>query len=360
MKPKVLLLQGSLSSYRVPIYNIIAKHVDLTIAYNIKNEALESCSFNIIKLETRKIAGLFFVRNHFFKLCSQYDIVIYMADMHYLSYCILPFINRTYKVIPWTIGVRASYKRRYDVNRKIGYIDKIYSRILNHSDAVIFYMNDAVLFWRNRIDKEKVFIAHNTVKVLDRPFSPDLSEKKNILFIGTLYKEKKIYELIYAYMRAKKNCLSPGFPLLEIIGKGDEFENIKSLVKDSGFDSCINLRGAIYDEEVLAKYFQRSLVCISPDQAGLSVLKSMGYGVPYVTRYDAITGGERFNIKEEITGLFYSEFDQLVKIIEEVHKNPTKFLVLGKNAQEYYRSHATPEHMAQGVLDAISYVLEHE
>src|SRR6185312_870317 len=120
--------------------------------------------------------------------------------------------------------------------------------------------------------------------------------KNRILFIGTLYKEKKIYELIDAFIEAKNNEKNGEFLYMDIIGKGDELENIKDIIKKNGLSESVFLHGAIYDEKQLAEYFSRSLLCISPDQAGLSVLKSMGYGVPYVTRTDAITGGERLNI----------------------------------------------------------------
>lgn len=357
MNPKILLLESIISSYRIPIYNIIAEHVDLTIAYTIKNENPENCRFSTINLQYRKIAGLIFITNGFGNLCEKYDVVIFLSDLHYLSYCILPFIRRRYKVIPWTIGIRASYTKRYDINRRKDLIDRIYGAVLKKSDAIIFYMKDPIKFWGSSIDKNKVFIAHNTVEVV--PNEQDNDQFKNsILFVGTLYKEKKIYELIEAFIEAKKKCNVKNFLKLDIIGNGEEYENIKALILEQKLSNCIFLHGAIYDEEELANYFAQSLLCISPDQAGLSVLKSMGYGVPYVTRTDAITGGERLNIINQENGLLYKTQGELVSIIEDAFMEPSKYLIMGRNAKEYYLSKATPQHMAQGVLDAIKYVLD--
>lgn len=356
MKPNVLLLQATLSLYNVPVYSIIAQNVDLTVGYTIKNECKEDLSFKIMRLNYKRIGSLFFIKKGFFKMCSQYDVVIFLSDLHYISYCSLPFIRRKYKVIPWTIGIRASYTRRYDINRKKNFIDRIYGEVLKKSDAIIFYMKAPVLYWGDSINKDKIFIAHNTVEVI--PNEIDKCKIKNrILFLGTLYKEKKIYELINAYIKAKVNFHPNKFLYLDIIGGGDEYENIKAIIEEQGLTDSIFLHGPIFNETELAKHFSKSLLCISPDQAGLSVLKSMGYGVPYVTRENAITGGERLNIIDKENGLLYNTQEELISIIEDAHKNPENYITMGIKAQKYYLSNSTPKHMAQGFIDAIKYVL---
>lgn len=355
MKPKVLILQEVLSFYSVPIYNIIVQDIDLTVAYTTKNECTKEVLFKIVKLNYTKIAGISFMKKDFHKIISEYDVVIFLADLHNFSFCLLPFIKRKFKVIPWTIGIRASYTRRYDINRKKSFIDLVYGHVLNRSDAIIFYMKEPVKFWPN-IDKKKIFVAHNTVEVLANEI--DKSQQKNrILFIGTLYKEKLIYELIDAYIEAKKRSNSNEFLYLDIIGKGEEYENIEAIIKEQNLSDYIILHGPIYDEKELARKFSKALLCISPDQAGLSVLKSMGYGVPYVTRTNAITGGERLNINHGENGLLYNSKEELILIIQDAFKNPEIYLNMGENAQKYYISNTTTRHMAQGIIDAINYVL---
>lgn len=356
MKQKVLLLQGTLSLYNVPAFNIIGQNVDLTVAFLVNNESNEKLSFKVLKLNYKKIGGIFFITNEFYKLCSKYDVIIFMPDLHHFSYCSLPFIRRTYKVIAWTIGIRASYTRRYDVSRKIEFLDKIYGHILNKSDAIIFYMKAPIEFWSNLINKDKVFIAHNTVEVLTCKIQ-NKSQKNRILFIGTLYKEKKIYELIEAFIEAKKKINEKNFLCLDIIGNGEEYHNIKKIIEDHGLSDSIILHGSVYDEIKIFEFFSKSLLCISPDQAGLSVLKSMGYGVPYVTRENAITGGERLNIINQENGVLYNSKEELVFIIEDAYKNPELYIDMGINAQKYYNDNATVRHMAQGFIDAINYVL---
>jgi glycosyltransferase involved in cell wall biosynthesis len=218
---------------------------------------------------------------------------------------------------------------------------------------LIFYTPVPIPWWEERgISRAKCFVAHNTVEVLP-PDHRINYDRNSILFVGTLYKQKNIDELLSAYFEAKGG--REDFPMLEIVGGGDEFARLKRETAGRG----VVLHGPVFDEDRLAQIFRRSIVCVSPDQAGLSVLKSMGYGVPYVTRRTAITGGEIFNITDGLNGFLYDSPDQLVALLSETNSNPAKFLAAGAAAREHYQANATPELMVKGITDAIEYALHH-
>lgn len=357
-KVNVLLLQESIVAYRLPIYNIIAKEVNLTVAYTDKSKSSGKDLFKVIKLDKTSFKGFHIITSGFQKLCNKFDVVIFMADLHYLSYCLLPFKKRSFKAIPWTIGIRASYTRLYDVNRQKDTVDKVYSKILKKSDAIIFYMETAKEFWKEILPEENIFIAHNTVETLGEETISNKVSKTKVLFVGTLYKEKKIYELIEAFQEAKKDFKLGCNITLDIIGDGEEYANIKQYISDHSLEDSVFLHGAIYDEYIIQKYFRASLLCVSPNQAGLSVLKSMGYGVPFVTRTNAITGGERDNIESGVTGIFYNNINELKELILDASVNPDFYVEMGERAYKYYQENATPQIMANGVLEAIKYSLK--
>lgn len=67
---------------------------------------------------------------------------------------------------------------------------------------------------------------------------------------------------------------------LHIVGEGDQKEALMNLTTKLGINSNVLFYGALYDEIKISKLFSQSIICISPTQAGLSVPKSLGYGVP--------------------------------------------------------------------------------
>src|SRR5690606_5517370 len=152
----------------------------------------------------------------------------------------------------------------------------------------------------------------NTVEVL--PINDKQGGKDKILFIGSLYRQKKIFELLESYKEAVKQFEKKPIGL-HIVGNGSEFDKVKSWISDTNLGEHIILHGAIFDEKKLCELFSSAFACISPGQAGLSVLKSFGYGVPFITHIDAITGGERLNIQNMVNGILFDNYSELSGII---------------------------------------------
>lgn len=352
---KVIVIQEFVSSYNDAVYEIMNNSVDLTIAYTSKCEVKEP-KYKTLELPHWKLSS-FVWHKKFNRLINQYDVVIVNGHFRLVKAAILPFLPHKPKVISWTIGVHVSYKKAYNLSQKPDTSDKLLQMLNNHCDACIFYMPQPIEYWKQykNIDESKYFVAHNTVKVADFDELPSIEERDKFLFVGTLYKQKGISELIEAYDTAKKKIGS--LPKLYIVGKGPEEHLVKDLVDEKGLSDCVVMTGAIYDENILKDYFLSSLLCISPKQAGLSVQKSLGYGVPFVTRPDSITGGERLDIKDKENGFFYDSIEELSEILVNAATNPAEIDKMSSRAREYYLAEASPEKMAQGALDAIEYVM---
>lgn len=352
-KKKVLLVVNTISSYRAETYNIIGKHFDFTVGYNVADQTQGECNFKKIKFDTRKIGPFTFFGKAFWKECRKYDAVITLIDLHNFEFAIVPFVKRPYKLLTWSIGFRCSYTRPFDVNRKITLLDRHTYRMLQAADANIFYMEKAKEFWtRTKLDLTKVFVAPNTTTTL--PIDGK-NEKTSILFVGTLYQGKGVDKLITAFGDATKGSKSN--ITLDIVGKGEEREALERLTESLGLSDKVRFHGAIYDESVLARLFAKALLCVSPTQAGLTVPKSMGYGVPMVTKRYAITGGEIYHIKNGENGILYDRDEELPEILRLVISDPLAFEQMGKTARKYYMENAQPKHQAQGVIGAINFAM---
>lgn len=352
MKTKVLLLQNTLMHYRVPCWNILADKYDFTVGFFDKDQTIDgACKFKKIKFDVIHF-GPFEIVKKVRKIAKAYDVVIFMDDLHVPSYSLIPVLPHNYKVLTWGIGFRVSYTRPYLTHRKHTFLDNVCEFILNKCDAIIFYMEKAKEFWGDsRIDMKKVFVAPNTTEVVSISFDNHL--KNNCLFVGSLYKGKGVDLLIKSFAEAKKEVNSTA--KLIIVGAGQMRDELETMVNRVGLTNDVVFAGPIYDENKLSKYFESALVCISPLQGGLSCPKSMGYGVPFITRKDAITGGEIYHMTPGVNGIMYEKDSDLTEIIKDVMKTPDKYIAMGEAAKQYYDEYATPQHMAQGVIDAISF-----
>lgn len=352
---KVLLIQNVISNYRVPVYNIIAKEFDLTVLYS-SGTVPKDATFQSLYLGAKKKGAFTFFEKGIYSIIRDFDVVVFPYDPMHISLLVelvRSKIGGKTKFIPWGIGVPASYNVKYDSPTRSS---KLFYMLAKWADAAVFYSDyPKDKYKKMGVLDEKLFVAHNTVAVYDLD-NYNESERDSILFVGSLYKQKGVGLLLEAYLRAY-NSSSNLLPLF-IIGGGEEYENIKKWICDNKLEHKIHLEGAIYDEVQLASYFLRARACISPNQAGLSVQKSLGYGVPFVTKEDAITGGEIFDVHNGNTGVLYKEDSQLADMIMDINNNPNKYLEMGALGKKFYNENRTVDMMAQSTINAIYYVLK--
>lgn len=136
-KVSVLILQHTVSAYNIPMYELLSEMVNLTVGYTRKNESNKVLPFNVKKLKSYLIGPFVFVPClHSF--CSNFDVVIYMPDMHFISYIMLCFLKRKYKLISWSIGIRASYSLRYDLDRPMTLLDRCFKLLLKNQMLIYF------------------------------------------------------------------------------------------------------------------------------------------------------------------------------------------------------------------------------
>ncbi|MFK2465247.1 glycosyltransferase family 4 protein [Bacteroides fragilis] len=351
-KIKVIIFYNQLFHYRIPIWNILAQKCDLTVTYSEGGEVQipDNVEFKVKYLPPIKKASRFVIqKENIRELAKHYDVVIAYGDIAWLKYSTLPWFNKQ-KVIFWTLGVSASYDSGYDANSTW---DKIRCFFYKQADAMAFYTTHPIeKYSKMGIPRERMFEAPNTVAVC--PIDTNV-KRDSILFIGTLYRQKGIQYLLDAYKVNKDN---PNIVPLNIVGKGPDFDYIADWIKENGMENFIFMRGAIYDNEEKAKYFEKAIACISPLQTGLSVLESMGYGVPFITVKDAITGGELFNVHNGVDGILMDNATELNEIIGDIFVHKEKYLEYGRKAKDFYDNNRTPQHMADGLWKAIQFVLK--
>ena len=239
------------------------------------------------------------------------------------------------------ISSKTGLKKKKIIDSFRFFIASRYKGVLLYSQLVAdYYIN-------NSVDEKKVFVANNTIKV-PKP-KEYISKPKDILFIGTVNERKKLDDLLIAFFNIlpeidKDICLN-------VVGDGPMLDEYINLVENFEDPNRVIFHGRIESSEELEKLFSKSLLSVSLGQAGLSILHSFSFGVPFMSYKTAINGGELENIENLVTGCI-TEPDDLEKDLISVLNSPKELKKMGSNCYKLYWESRTVEHFANSFIKA--------
>ncbi|HAS6628211.1 glycosyltransferase family 4 protein [Vibrio parahaemolyticus] len=338
-----IILDHELKNYRLAFFNALADNFNNVHVIHPGSKDFIDLKFSHESVKVKK--------NKFFEFrvypdLNDYDIVVHMQNIRIINLWLLslnPF--KKYSLYHWGIGWSSS--KGLDRDNLVIYILRCFLMLI--SNGTIFYSNTI----RNRYPKfikHKTYVAPNTIS---NNLTMDCSglEKDCFIFIGTLNSRKGLDELIDAYSRYVLNSKYNIFNLI-IIGDGAYKETLRRLILEKGLSDKVEMVGAISSESEKVKYFKRAVACVSPRQAGLSILESFSYGVPFICYKNAISGGEHFNIDNGKNGFLVKNVNELYYILLKLSNDPDLYRSLGKHAFDFYTSGRTIEHMVNGFCEA--------
>lgn len=344
MKKKILLGYNYILHYRKPLFNLLAEKYELVVLHSGNETVEEKDSYTELIVPTKKMGPFFFQRGLLKEIKKEeYDYVILLFDLRWVYTIFSIYLyNKKAKLILWGAWLTDSNI----ANRVRLYLTK-------KADASIFYTqksrND---FVKLGVPKKKTFVANNTFDVNQRVKSYENGIKNRILFVGSLDKRKQNDILIKAFSNIIHKI--PNDIVLTFIGDGAQKQVLIESSKKSKIESRVYFAGRLEGVNELEGFYKEAIVSVSFGQSGLSVLQSLGYGVPFLTKQNSISGGEKTNIKNGVNGIFCNDSIEsleffLVKLCTDIEYART----LGKNAYHYYSEFCTMENMCQGFLDAI-------
>jgi glycosyltransferase involved in cell wall biosynthesis len=340
---KVLLIYTELLDYRIPIFQRLASICELTVTHSGAKATNDDAGFCEIILPVRKI-WRFRYQSKVINLIrsGKFHTIIFFGDIAWLSSLIGFFVcpARTRRVT-WGFWLTS----KWAANRLRLTMAKI-------SDSNIFYNDGAASAFRQLgTPGDRIEIARNTVLVPD-PQRDKNSERDSILVIGAFNLRKQNDVVILAFNAIAKRLERP--IRLVFVGGGSDRNRIIELSRAHEFSERIEFHPYEVDTKALRDYYSKAICSVSFGQAGLSVLQSFGYGVPFVTMRNAISGGEIENISHGVNG-FLCEPNQssleyyLLKLCSDVEYSAK----LGQNALRFYLNHASVAAMISGFQRAI-------
>jgi len=334
---KVLILQNIVPHYRKALYNKLSEKYDVTVLHSGKPSINESDIYKekITSLKTImkfKIQGgvIDEVKN------GEYHAIVAMLDIQWINNIIASIIfPKNTKFIWWGIMVSEN---------KLGNIIRAF--ILKRGLPAIFYTKQGIIDMEKYGAKSENFTyCNNTIHIENRIKCYESKEKNSILFVGSLDTRKKIDTLISSFHSIIDKI--PDFVNIDIIGDGTEAENILFQIQSLNLNDRVKMHGKITDTNELGEFYKKAICSVSYGQAGLAVLQSFGYGVPFLTKENAISGGEITNIEHGINGFICNNNEEsLARFLEQICNDFDLSREMGEKAFEYYSKHCTIENMA--------------
>ena len=214
---------------------------------------------------------------------SNYDAIFLLGDMKILSNWIVPMVVRlrNKKIVYWTHGIYGNENKIKKTIRLI-FLNLATDILLyeNRAKKILIdhgFDNQKLHVVFNSLDynnQKKIFkhLINNSIN--------SKSAKKRIVFIGRLTKVKKIEMLINAIINLNINKKKID---LIVIGDGPRKPYLEKIVNASTYKKNIKFIGSLYDERKIANIIFNSDLCVSPGNVGLSCIHSLTYGTPVCT-----------------------------------------------------------------------------
>lgn len=342
-RQKLAILYGPLLHYRIALFNALCDRYEVTVYTTSFDGSQKGLRFNVEIVIPYRIGVFMFQPGLCREIRKQrFDACIVFFDVTYISLLRALFFPVAPRMFVWGIWLTTMES----ANRlRLAAIDR--------SEAAIFYchshLEEAVKHGANR---DKLYVAPNTVAVPKIKLPSVVAGRNSILFVGSFTKRKGLDRLLRIFA-SLLNELDQDIRLV-LLGDGPERMNIKKLTSDLGLDARVEMPGRVNDSRALAPYYAHALFTVSLSQAGLSVLQSMGFGVPFLTIQDSISGGETQNIVNGVNGYIVEDNDDVIaEAILNSTRDRQKAVAMGRAARDHYIKYATIENYAQGFFDAL-------
>ena len=363
-QPIRLLLQNPiLAPYRIQVVEALNRlpNLDLTLTYGKAQEgsALQSI-MDPPGIKVRPLTNTWIGNPH--KLNIQLDllnvlktgtydaVILGMDPRHPVNFLAANWAQKNgIAVIWWGHGIRPG-----------GRFENLYKKMALQGDSVILYTEPAKeQFAQLGVPPEKMFVAWNsidttTIAKLSKPFTAD---RNAFLYVGRLIPEKKPQLLVQGFAKAvKEKGLNA---TLIVLGEGPEREPVARLANELGVGDQTEVLGATYDETVLAEYFNRAYVSVSPGYVGLSAIHCLAYGVPMLAADDEPHSPEIVAVHDQENSLFFKadNAEDLANQLVYMRQNPDKMTGFSNNAKDYIADNFSAEQMAQHMYDAVDYAV---
>ncbi len=195
---------------------------------------------------------------------------------------------------------------------------------------------DASPFLEENIDKKKVEDLRKDLGYTKKDFV--------LVFVGRMAQEKNIEYLLRVMSKIKNNNIK-----LLLVGDGPDKEKYEKLKDDLELSKTVTFAGRV-EWTKMPYYYHAANACITAsttETQGLTVIEGLASGLPAICIED---DAFRTMVIEGLTGRFFKDEDECVKVIESLTKDNIQVESMSKQAPFSAKKFSTEE-FAKSVIE---------
>lgn len=338
MKKKVFFFQSRIAPYREALFKRLnEENYDLTFL-TVKKSSF-NYGLNIKSFSRSTFLGLYFIELNFFKNIRDYDILFLEFNIRYIQFLLIKVFFPRKKLVFWGIGVSSDS----GFDKPNFFVDLVRLLFIRAADEVVFYSTYPQIKYSNVKGLQKKLRVSGNCNLDNVQWNKCIENRVNLLFIGTLKENKGFEEIISLISKIKSFFLHK----VIVIGDGEMLEVHRSHIKRLGLSNYFDFRGPLDINVSYKSVIDHCFLTVLPSQAGLTVVDSMKMGIPVVTKFNSITGGERLYIHNDFNGFLYNEGEELETIVSKLYRNTEYRKVISHNAYDFINTVTSIEKMAK-------------
>ncbi len=176
---------------------------------------------------------------------------------------------------------------------------------------------------------------------------------RDFLCVGRLTPAKKPELLLQAFLLAKRAL--PADVRVVFVGDGGLRTRLESTVADAGLRERVRFLGHVSDLDELRSLYANAIASVSPGSAGLSLIQSLGFGVPMLIARREPHGPEIEAALEGDNAIFFPSDSprELASTLIDVAREREHWLARRTFIATHVRTHYTIDGMVDSFLSAL-------
>lgn len=231
--------------------------------------------------------------------------------------------------------------------------DRVRGLLRRSADVVVAYTETEADEAQETL-RARVLAAPNAICAASemRPAPP--AAPRFFIYVGRLVKEKRPSLLLEAFAQAAPEL---GEMRLLFVGDGPDRPRLEARTRDLGLEELVEFAGALTDVTVLRRLYGKTLASVSPGYVGLSLIQSLGFGVPMVLADQEPHSPEIEAAVEGVTARFFAagSAEALAETLIRVFHERSDWLGRRTAISRWCRQRYSAEGMAAIFVEALEF-----